>query len=250
MGTDAPNIVRETLATIKTVEEDDTSLESLAAMVGVREICQIQRMAFNNRLKAIERGDDEATEGGIRFLRTWFERFELLETYASQDIARVSEGVEIVQHMISVKGLGPQLSAQLVSLIDITIPDTVSALWKYCGYGVTDGQADRRRKGEKISFNPKAKVVCYKISSSFIKTGSPYRREYDRIKLFYEANRDEWTKIHIHNASLRKMVKLFLSHFYQRWRELEGLPVRDPYPIEKLGHTSLSTPEEYGWCEL
>ncbi len=237
---------------VKAVEDlsvDDVSLESLATMVSVREIMQTQRMAFNNRIKAIERGDDEASPEHVKFLITWFERFNQLEIYASSDIDRACEDIEIIKHITSVKGLGNQLTAQLVSIVDITIPDTVSGLWKYCGYGVTDGVADRPRKGEKISYNPKARQICYNIGSSFLKTGSPYRAEYDRIKTFYEEERD-WTKLHIHNASLRKMIKLFLSHLYERWRELEGLPVRKLYVVEKMGHSTVSKPEDYGWCSL
>jgi hypothetical protein len=30
---------------------------------------------------------------------------------------------------------------------------------------------------------------------------------------------------------------MFFNHLWETWRRLEGLPIKDPYPIEKLGHT-------------
>lgn len=49
---------------------------------------------------------------------------------------------------------------------------------------------------------------------------------------------------HLDAMALRKMTKLFLSCLWLVWREAEGLPTRDPYPIERKGHTSLISPWE------
>lgn len=43
-------------------------------------------------------------------------------------------------------------------------------------------------------------------------------------------------KGHIHRAAIRKMIKRFLCDFYVAWRTLEGLPVREPYQQQYLGH--------------
>jgi len=32
------------------------------------------------------------------------------------------------------------------------------------------------------------------------------------------------------------MVKIFLQHLWVTWREIEGLPVSDPYSISIMGH--------------
>lgn len=42
-------------------------------------------------------------------------------------------------------------------------------------------------------------------------------------------------KAHIHNASLRYMIKRFLADLYKAWRPLEGLPVAPEYSEAKLG---------------
>ncbi|GAH38224.1 unnamed protein product, partial [marine sediment metagenome] len=49
---------------------------------------------------------------------------------------------------------------------------------------------------------------------------------------------------HIHNQSMRKMIKLFLACLWLVWREAEGLPMTKPYPIDKLGHNSFIIPWE------
>lgn len=42
--------------------------------------------------------------------------------------------------------------------------------------------------------------------------------------------------IHRHRMAERKTVKLFLSHLWEVWRKLEGLPIVPPYPIALLKH--------------
>lgn len=37
---------------------------------------------------------------------------------------------------------------------------------------------------------------------------------------------------HVHMASMRYMVKMFLAELYRRWRGYEGLPIREPYASE------------------
>ncbi len=41
---------------------------------------------------------------------------------------------------------------------------------------------------------------------------------------------------HRNNAAKRYMIKMFLKDLYVAWRTLEGLPVREPYQEEYLGH--------------
>ena len=49
---------------------------------------------------------------------------------------------------------------------------------------------------------------------------------------------------HLDAMALRKMAKLFLACLWLVWREAENLPTRDPYAIERQGHTSLISPFE------
>lgn len=40
---------------------------------------------------------------------------------------------------------------------------------------------------------------------------------------------------HRHNAAIRYMVKMFLQEMWIKWRELEGVPVTEPYAVAVLG---------------
>lgn len=51
-----------------------------------------------------------------------------------------------------------------------------------------------------------------------------------------------WSDGHVDNAARRYMVKIFLSHLWEVWREAEGLPVRPHYAEEYLGHTTRLDP--------
>jgi hypothetical protein len=47
---------------------------------------------------------------------------------------------------------------------------------------------------------------------------------------------------HIHSMAQRRMLQLFLDHLWVVWREALGLPLRQPYPIEYLGHSRIISP--------
>lgn len=55
----------------------------------------------------------------------------------------------------------------------------------------------------------------------------------------------EWTLGRINNMALRYTAKMFLSHLWQVWREMEGLETRLPYPVEYLGHTTILDPWDF-----
>lgn len=44
---------------------------------------------------------------------------------------------------------------------------------------------------------------------------------------------------HIHMMAMRRMIQLFLDHLWVVWREGMGLSLREPYPIEYLGHKTI-----------
>lgn len=54
--------------------------------------------------------------------------------------------------------------------------------------------------------------------------------------------RPEWTLGRINNMALRRTAKMFLSHLWHVWREIEGLSTAGPYAIERLGHTGYVDP--------
>jgi hypothetical protein len=124
-------------------------------------------------------------------------------------------------------------------------------------------RADRPVRGEKIGYNPLAKVLAYKIGSNFVKahptTKNPkvpvYRALYltmrETVDNKVKANGGRCHKIHrdvktgkeypcpdAHRFAMarRLTTKIFLSHFYLVMRILQGLPVSSPYAYGMLKH--------------
>lgn len=118
--------------------------------------------------------------------------------------------------------------------------------------------AQKRRKGEPLSYNPRLKNHCWKAGGQLLKAKNPtYDPIYREKRAEYEARPDikaehqrvassgrtksaraslKGYRYHIHHMAMRPMMKRFLTDLLTRWRELEGLPVTKPYAIAKLGH--------------
>ena len=158
------------------------------ALVDLRDrTLQKSRVAFSNRISAVDSGADKS--GSKELFERWRTRFDELEKEADKDIAEMVKDIPIVQELTELKGIGPLLAAKLVSMIDIQKADTVSALWRFAGYAVIDGQREKPVKGERLHYNIRLKTTCYLVGVSFLRCGSPYRKVYDDAKAYYEANR-------------------------------------------------------------
>lgn len=170
------------------------------------------------------------------------------------------EGEPMYQRWLKhIKGLGPVLAAGLLYYIDMNKVKHASSLWKYAGLAPVDGHTEKSFHGQKIDYNPKFKVLCWKIADSFIKQRTqPYRELYDvekerELKRHEDPNylekvwdpvKKEWVlgkcknpKLHSHMRAMRKMIKRFLVDYYEKWREIHGLPPDEPYAVGILGHT-------------
>ena len=164
-----------------------------------------------------------------------------------------------------VEGCGECLAFQLIAHIQ-PIGDfpTASHLWAYAGYKVDNktGRAVVRKAGVQSNWNDELKVLGYQLVECFIKQRAPYRELYDSYKARKQAEHPEpvdsgrknrktgkpimdYTKMHLHKMAIRYCFKIFLSHLWEVWRELEGLPVRGPYVIEYMGHQKLMSPWEF-----
>lgn len=180
---------------------------------------------------------------------------------------RVRDWPIVNQWLKHVPGIGPRLAGLLVANIaPIDRFDTVSKLWAYAGLAVKDGKAQKRTTGEKSNWNSELKTTVWKIAGSFVKlTSGPYRAIYDNYKARILAREiaaghltpttnddgtvtftgvEGWSLGRVNNMAMRYAGKMLLSHLWQVWREIEGLPTREPYPIEKLNHMTFISPWE------
>lgn len=160
-----------------------------------------------------------------------------------------------------IRGVGEILSANLIKEFgDCSQYDTTSKLWAHSGQSVINGKAPQRKKGELISYSPKLKTLVWKLSDSLLKQNKGYyrdiyntekikqeKREFDEGVLFekygkpYKKEDTKLTKLHIHNRALRKMRKIFLSHFWECGRELAGLDYKKTYVEGVLNHSNIIT---------
>lgn len=213
---------------------------------------QKMRMAVNNQAKAYQRLGYEPTVS-----LTLLDELKEIETHHLRRLAKMLRLEPIyTAYLKRIKGVGPSIAAALIS--DIGDPgrfDTISALWAYSGLDVRDGKARKRTKGEKANWNAKLRIVTVgRLVPQFIKLKSHddcFGRElYDRYKAFYlERDRDTITLGHIENRARRKVAKVFLSCLWVAWRIIKGLPVSEPYAIDKLAHTHIVTPEDWAGAD-
>lgn len=184
-----------------------------------------------------------------------------LERAETAQFTRLSDALEempiYTEFLSKVRGIGPAMAGVIVSEIDIKKAQYVSSIWRYAGLDVgPDGRGRSKRKehlvkikytnaaGEEaerdgITYNPwlKTKLVGV-LGTSFLRLKSPYAEYYRNYKTRAENMKDSRyaSKLHIHRAAIRYMVKRFLADLYVQWRTLEKLPVTQEYHEAKLGH--------------
>lgn len=249
------------------------STDILRPLIDLRDrTIQKNRIAFQQRLMAIDQERDTADPFTYDMLTRYKERFIALEAEIDEDINTIAGDIEIIQRASAVHGVGLMLASKLVAMIDIERAGHVSSLWRFAGMAVTPActecgtvmpqgngnkctecggevtyRADRPRKGQKLPYNSRLKVYCWQLATSFLRSNSPYRAIYDKSKEYYEANRPDWNKSRRHRAAMRKMIKVFLQHLWVTWRTIENLPVTEPYSHAHQAHESYLKPEEFGW---
>lgn len=167
-----------------------------------------------------------------------------------------------------IKGIGNVNIGKVLGPIDIEKASQISKLWRFAGFGVVGERGERRTKGEKLHFNMTLKTMCWRLAKSLIRAKGKYYKFYlaekKRIAEREKANgkaivpsaelpkekgkhieNDEFFGLgHVDMMAMRKMIKLFLSHLWLKWREAEGLPVTEPYVQAVMGHSDILRPED------
>lgn len=152
-----------------------------------------------------------------------------------------------------IRGIGPAMAGVLISELDPHKAKWPSSFHRYAGIGgsqsrkkedlidVTYTDKDGNEKTKKsISYNPflKAKLMGV-MASLFLKGNAQYKEHYDRYKhrIQTSPNWEGKSKGHIHMASQRYMMKIFLTDLWKVWRELEGLEVGLSYAEQYHGES-------------
>ena len=122
------------------------------------------------------------------------------------------------------------------------------------------GIAPRARKGVSLGYNRLLRSLGWTISDVLMKTNSPvYRDIYDAEKARqlavtfktgeleerygspYKSDSTNLIQGHAHNRALRKMLKIFLQHYYIVSRTIAGLEVSEPFVKAIQGHHDIIT---------
>ena len=170
-------------------------------------------------------------------------------------------------------GIGPVIASGLSAHIDCQKADTISSLWKFAGQAPG---FDRKIKGQKLSYNAQLKTLCWKLGESFVKVSGKENATYGKLYLQFkeeEVSRNEaglyaetaqrelenkqfksdnvtkkrllegkLSDGHLHARAKRRVVKIFLSHFWIKGREAKGLTVTAPYAMQILNHSGMIKP--------
>ena len=226
---------------------------------------QIQqyRIMTGNQLAAMNKGSEEPHET----LSFFFDNFQKLEKEIRSCLEVYVKSKEIGKWLLSICGIGPIIAAGLIAHINIRKVQTAGQIQAFAGLDPTK----EWKKGEKRPFNASLKVICWKAGESFVKVsgnkkdiyGHIYkeRKDYEIRKneaLEYKDQAEEKLKkckigknteaykyysagklppAHIQARSTRYAVKIFLSHLFSVWYEMEhGEKPPKPYAISILGH--------------
>jgi len=227
---------------------------------------QRDRIAMDNQLGLkkdgnLKKNTPDRDEHLLTYLKNRRDELATMEEIIVKEITPVIHKHPLWIHFLSnVKGCGEMMTAVILSQFDIHKAPMVSNLVSFAG--LAPGK-DRKVKGKKCSYNQflKSKLCGVLVSGFLMAKSVPYSVYYynhkqrlensdmlveERIKIVdrkgeYKGKKT-WTvkwrdayPIHIHQASIRKMIKEFLKDLYVTWRELEGLPIREPYAEEYLG---------------
>lgn len=195
------------------------------------------------------------------------------EAECEKNLKKILKRFPVYNDFLSqVKGVGPIAAGWIISEFDIRKATTVSKMWQYAGLnpGMVRGKkrvehgdgsfdiidSDEMVKGDRLTpghvspFNRNLRTALVGVlADGFIKQQNYYAMEFYypyKTRLEQEKNPvthvgksiawEDVTKGHRDRAAKRYMIKMFLKDLYTAWRTVEGLPVREPYQVEYLGH--------------
>ena len=93
----------------------------------------------------------------------------------------------------------------------------------------------KRQSGTQSDWSTPGRTLGFMIREAFNMFSEDhfYKSYQVKEKAKYAKRHPDWTKGHCHNVAWNNTVKLFLSHFWQVARTLDGLSVTEPYIVAK-----------------
>lgn len=169
---------------------------------------------------------------------------EMRKVYRA-DMERMGLEIPIVQSAMGVSGVGLLSFLRLAVHIDMKKADTPAALWRYCGFGLHEGNLDRYIRSKHsvpgyFSFSPAANLAVVAMISALCRKGRAYNPTF--WKEYQRQLGNGMTRAIATRRAKRYAMKLFLKHLWLVWRRQDGYPVGQPHVNDT---TYLAVP--YGW---
>ena len=176
-----------------------------------------------------------------RFIKSTFGKKEenpwSEKSWASKATVALQCNRTYVEYLGKLYGFGsPILACGLLGMIgDPSKFKGLQSLWHYCGLHVgKDGRAPKRKRGEKMSWNPLLKALLLEsIGKTLIRKQSKYRQIFEKYMTeektkhdwktceqcqeVYEKSKKNTEKLHVFNRAKRKVVKDFLKDLWSYW---------------------------------
>lgn len=225
---------------------------------------QEYRKRSANQCRKLETTPDGESHETLAFFAG---NFDTLEKQIKSVLDAYTTSKPIGRWLKSICGIGPVIAAGLMAHIDIKKVQTAGQIQAFAGLDPTRTW----NKGEVRPHNLKLKTLCWKIGQSFVKVsnneadvyGKIYkqRKEYETAKNerleYQEQAKQKLEKFkigkdtdayqyyvqgklppaHIQQRCERYAVKIFLSHLFEVWYEMEtGEKPPKPYALAILNH--------------
>lgn len=265
--------VQNLLALKKDVKDASVLLTDEEVRYLVDTYYQIQeyRKATKNQARLLDSVPEDEPH---KFINMNAKNFEIMERNIKTCLEVYVRSKTIGRWMMSIYGIGPVISAGLMANIDISKVESAGSIMRFAGMDPTEDEngnrRDKRIKGQKSPFNGNLKTLCWKIGESFQKVCNKPNDVYGKIykkRFVYETENNEKglykeqalkvleekhfdNKVieeiyksgklppgHIISRAKRYAVKIFISHLFSVWYELDRgeLPPK-PYALAILNH--------------
>ena len=228
---------------------------------------QNYRIKAGNQVRKLDVPTDDEPHETIAFFGSQYKK---VESQIKNALHVYVKSKPIGQWLLSICGIGPVIAAGLIAHIDINKCETAGSMWRFAGLDPTV----EWKKKELRPWNATLKTICWKAGESFVKTqnkeddvyGHLYklRKDYETEKnengdyaeiakkklekfnigkntdAYAAYNNGKLPPAHIHARAKRYAVKIFLSHLFDVWYELEkGKEPPRPFAIDILGHAHM-----------
>ena len=222
---------------------------------------------IGNQILAYKRRTDHPSHLSIEILeeasQAPIRRKKELDKEITSLIHSMKKEDALINATLNIKGVGEITVAHMTAYFNLEEAEYPSSLCSYCGYDKANHE--RYIKGQSSGGNKTLRAIFYNMATSMIKHKAPYAEKIyypEKLKLENShkitKSRNTQGKLvecmwkdtkagHRHGAALRKMIKIFLHHYWLVGRLILNLPTREPYVQEKLGHKNIITPKDMGW---